>query len=39
VPLNEIAPERCIAGVRIKDAVARVNRAGIEKLPPCPRAS
>jgi 2-amino-4-hydroxy-6-hydroxymethyldihydropteridine diphosphokinase len=39
VPLNEIAPERCIAGVPIKDAVARVDQAGIEKLPPCPRAS
>jgi 2-amino-4-hydroxy-6-hydroxymethyldihydropteridine diphosphokinase len=33
IPLNEIAPERCIAGVRIKDALARVDQAGIEKLP------
>jgi len=38
VPLNEIAPERRIAGRRIKDAVARVDRAGIEKLPPYPKA-
>jgi 2-amino-4-hydroxy-6-hydroxymethyldihydropteridine diphosphokinase len=36
VPLNEIAPERRIAGVRIKDALARVERAGIEKLPSSP---
>lgn len=33
VPLNEIAPERCIAGVPIRDALARVDQAGIEKLP------
>jgi 2-amino-4-hydroxy-6-hydroxymethyldihydropteridine diphosphokinase len=37
-PLNEIAPERCIAGVRIKDALARVDQAGIEQLPPLPNA-
>jgi 2-amino-4-hydroxy-6-hydroxymethyldihydropteridine diphosphokinase len=34
VPLAEIAPERTIAGVRVADAVAKVDRAGIEKLPP-----
>ena len=33
-PLAEIAPERRIAGVRVADALARVNQAGIEKLPP-----
>jgi 2-amino-4-hydroxy-6-hydroxymethyldihydropteridine diphosphokinase len=34
VPLAEIAPERVIAGVRVADALARVDAAGIEKLPP-----
>jgi 2-amino-4-hydroxy-6-hydroxymethyldihydropteridine diphosphokinase len=34
MPLTEIAPERSIKGVRINDALARVDRAGIEKLPP-----
>ena len=34
VPLAEIAPERTIAGVRVADAAAEVDRAGIEKLPP-----
>jgi 2-amino-4-hydroxy-6-hydroxymethyldihydropteridine diphosphokinase len=32
VPLAEIAPDRVIAGVRIRDAVARVDTSGIEKL-------
>ena len=32
VPLAEIAPERRIAGVRISDALSRVDQAGIEKL-------
>jgi 2-amino-4-hydroxy-6-hydroxymethyldihydropteridine diphosphokinase len=32
VPLAEIAPDRSIAGVRVKDALARVDSAGIEKL-------
>jgi 2-amino-4-hydroxy-6-hydroxymethyldihydropteridine diphosphokinase len=32
VPLAEIAPERTIAGVRVADALARVDPAGIEKL-------
>jgi len=32
-PLAEIAPERRIAGVRIIDAIAKVDRTGIEKLP------
>jgi 2-amino-4-hydroxy-6-hydroxymethyldihydropteridine diphosphokinase len=34
VPLAEIAPERVIAGIKVGDALARVDTAGIEKLPP-----
>ena len=34
VPLAEIAPDRLIAGIRIADAAARVDAAGIERLPP-----
>jgi 2-amino-4-hydroxy-6-hydroxymethyldihydropteridine diphosphokinase len=34
VPLTEIAPERVIAGRRIKDALAAIDTGGIEKLPP-----
>ena len=34
VPLDEIAPERMIAGIRIRDALARVDATGIERLPP-----
>jgi 2-amino-4-hydroxy-6-hydroxymethyldihydropteridine diphosphokinase len=36
VPLAEIAPERRIAGVRVRDALARLDTAGIERLPPRP---
>jgi 2-amino-4-hydroxy-6-hydroxymethyldihydropteridine diphosphokinase len=32
VPLAEIAPDRVIAGIRVKDAVKRVDASGIEKL-------
>jgi 2-amino-4-hydroxy-6-hydroxymethyldihydropteridine diphosphokinase len=32
VPLAEIAPERRIAGVRIRDALARLDASGIELL-------
>ncbi len=32
VPLAEIAPERVIAGVRVRAALARVDAGGIEKL-------
>ncbi len=32
VPLAEIAPDRRIAGIRIADALAKVDQAGIEKL-------
>ena len=34
VPLAEIAAERVIAGMRVADAAARVDRAGVDKLPP-----
>jgi 2-amino-4-hydroxy-6-hydroxymethyldihydropteridine diphosphokinase len=33
VPLAEIAPDRIIGGLRVRDALARVDAAGIEKLP------
>src|SRR5271169_4598600 len=33
VPLAEIAPERVIAGIRVSDALKRVDTSGIEKLP------
>jgi len=32
VPLAEIAPDRVITGIRVSDAVKRVDGAGIEKL-------
>ena len=34
VPLAEIAPEGVIAGRRIRDALAKVDVRGIERLPP-----
>jgi 2-amino-4-hydroxy-6-hydroxymethyldihydropteridine diphosphokinase len=34
VPLIEIAPDRIIAGVRIRDALARVDASGIKRLAP-----
>ena len=34
LPLAEIAPERSIAGVRVRDALARVDARGIERLQP-----
>jgi len=34
VPLAEIAPGGRILGVRIKDALAKIDQTGIEKLPP-----
>lgn len=34
VPLAEIAPESVIAGIRVRDALERVETGGIEKLPP-----
>jgi 2-amino-4-hydroxy-6-hydroxymethyldihydropteridine diphosphokinase len=33
VPLAEIAPDRVIAGIRVRDALARIDASGIEKLP------
>ncbi|MBM3530308.1 MAG: 2-amino-4-hydroxy-6-hydroxymethyldihydropteridine diphosphokinase [Alphaproteobacteria bacterium] len=34
LPLAEIVPDWTVAGVRIADAAARIDGAGIEKLPP-----
>ena len=34
VPLAEIAPDRTIAGVRVRDAVKRVDHAGVTPIPP-----
>jgi 2-amino-4-hydroxy-6-hydroxymethyldihydropteridine diphosphokinase len=34
VPLAEIAPEAIIRGIRVRDAVAKVDATGIERLPP-----
>ena len=34
VPLAEIAPARRIAGVRVSDALAKLDQTGIEKLAP-----
>jgi 2-amino-4-hydroxy-6-hydroxymethyldihydropteridine diphosphokinase len=33
-PLAEIVPERAIAGIRVRDALARVDTSGIERLAP-----
>ncbi len=33
VPLNEIAPERMIGGIAVRDALAGVDARGVEKLP------
>ena len=33
VPLAEIAPEKMIAGTRVRDALARLDTTGVEKLP------
>ena len=34
LPLAELVPERRISGVRIKNALVRVDQTGINKLPP-----
>ena len=39
MPLAEIASDRIIAGIRVRDALARVDVRGIEKLPPSPSGS
>ncbi len=36
VPLAEIAPDRVIAGVRVRDALAKLSTDGIERLPDLP---
>ena len=36
VPLAEIVPDRVIAGVPVREALARVNTGGIERLAPPP---
>ncbi len=33
VPLAEVAPDRIIAGIRVREALERVDASGIEKLP------
>jgi 2-amino-4-hydroxy-6-hydroxymethyldihydropteridine diphosphokinase len=33
VPLAEIAPDRAIGGIKISDALARIDAGGIDKLP------
>jgi 2-amino-4-hydroxy-6-hydroxymethyldihydropteridine diphosphokinase len=34
VPLAEIAPERVIAGTRVRDALGRIDTTGVHRLPP-----
>jgi 2-amino-4-hydroxy-6-hydroxymethyldihydropteridine diphosphokinase len=34
VPLAEIARDRAIAGIKVRDALAQVDASGIERLPP-----
>ena len=34
VPLADIAPDRVIAGVSVRDALTKVDATGIERLPP-----
>ena len=34
VPLAEIAPQRVIAGSKVRDALARLGAEGVERLPP-----
>jgi 2-amino-4-hydroxy-6-hydroxymethyldihydropteridine diphosphokinase len=34
VPLAEIAPDRVIAGIRVRDALALIDTTGVERLPP-----
>jgi 2-amino-4-hydroxy-6-hydroxymethyldihydropteridine diphosphokinase len=38
LPLAEIAPERIIAGVRVREALARLDVGGIERLAPVSRS-
>ena len=34
VPLGEIVPERMIAGLRVRDALARIDARGVDRLKP-----
>lgn len=34
VPLADIVPDRKIAGIRVRDALAKIDATGIERLPP-----
>jgi 2-amino-4-hydroxy-6-hydroxymethyldihydropteridine diphosphokinase len=34
LPLAEIAPDRIIAGKKVREALAGLDTAGIERLPP-----
>jgi 2-amino-4-hydroxy-6-hydroxymethyldihydropteridine diphosphokinase len=34
MPLADIAPDRVIAGIKVRDALARIDRSGVGKLPP-----
>jgi 2-amino-4-hydroxy-6-hydroxymethyldihydropteridine diphosphokinase len=34
VPLAEIMPDRIVAGVRVRDALAHLDASGIERLAP-----
>ena len=36
VPLAEIVPERVIAGIRVRDALARIDTTGVRRLGPRP---
>jgi 2-amino-4-hydroxy-6-hydroxymethyldihydropteridine diphosphokinase len=39
VPLAQIAPERVIGGIKVRDALAQVDATGIERLPPLSSAT
>ncbi|MBL8585499.1 MAG: 2-amino-4-hydroxy-6-hydroxymethyldihydropteridine diphosphokinase, partial [Bradyrhizobiaceae bacterium] len=34
MPLDEIAPDRTIGGVTVREALARLDITGVERLPP-----
>lgn len=36
VPLSEIRPEQIISGVKVRDALAKIDTTGVEKLPRLP---
>jgi 2-amino-4-hydroxy-6-hydroxymethyldihydropteridine diphosphokinase len=39
VPLAQIAPERVIGGIKVRDALTRADATGIERLPPLSSAT